>query len=94
MLDEFAEALAEADAVAVAKIWASRDPDTSITSAEALATAVRKRRSGMTSVAPGTVEDTAAWLAGNVRDGDAVLVMGGGRSYRIAELLLEQLADR
>ena len=95
MLDDFAEALAEADAVAVADIWASRDPDTSITSSEALATATRKRRSGITSMAPGSVEETAAWLAREVRDGDAVLVMGGGRSYRIAELLLEALeADR
>ena len=40
--------------------------------------------------APGSVEVTAAWLASTVRDGDAVLVMGGGRSYRIAELLLER----
>ena len=93
MLDDFAEALAEADAVAIADIWASRDPDTSITSAEALATAVRKRRPGITSMAPGSVEDTAAWLAREVRDGDAVLVMGGGKSYRIAELLLEALGD-
>jgi hypothetical protein len=38
------------------------------------------------------VEDTAAWLASHVREGDAVLVMGGGKSYRIAELLLEALA--
>jgi hypothetical protein len=45
-------------------------------------------------MAPGSVEETAAWLADNVRDGDAVLVMGGGRSYRIGELLLERLADR
>jgi UDP-N-acetylmuramate--alanine ligase len=95
MLEDFADALADADAVAVAQIWASRDPDTSITSSEALATAVRKRRSGITAVAPGSVEETAAWLAREVREGDAVLVMGGGRSYRIAELLLEHLsADR
>ena len=94
MLEDFADALADADAVAVANIWASRDPDTSITSAEALATAVRKRRSGITAVAPGSVEETGAWLARNVHDGDAVLVMGGGRSYRIAEVLLEQLAGR
>jgi hypothetical protein len=40
------------------------------------------------------VEQTAAWLAREVRSGDAVLVMGGGRSYRIGELLLEALADR
>jgi UDP-N-acetylmuramate--alanine ligase len=91
MLDAFADALADADAVAISDIWASRDPDTLITSPGALAAAVRARRPGMTSFAPGSVEATAAWLAREVRDGDAVLVMGGGRSYRIAELLLEAL---
>jgi len=91
MLVEFADALAEADAVAVANIWASRDLDTAVTSPETLAAAVRARRPGMTAMAPGSVEDTAAWLARNVQEGDAVLVMGGGRSYRIAELLLEHL---
>jgi UDP-N-acetylmuramate--alanine ligase len=91
MLPEFADALADADAVAIANIWASRDLDTSVTSPELLAAAVRARKPGMTSMATGSVEDTAAWLARNVVDGDAVLVMGGGRSYRIAELLLEAL---
>jgi hypothetical protein len=38
------------------------------------------------------VEETAAWLASHVREGDAVLVMGGGRSYRIADLLIQALA--
>ena len=101
LLDDFAAALATADAVAIADIWASRDPDTSITSPEALAAAVRSRgRSripgrSLNAEAPGSVEATAAWLATKVRTGDAVLVMGGGRSYRIAELLLEALgADR
>ena len=91
MLDAFAEALAMADGVAVADIWASRDPDTTITSAAALAQAVRERRSDIVVEAPGSVEETAAWLAAQVEPGDAVLVMGGGRSYRIAELLLEHL---
>ncbi|MEO8273156.1 MAG: cyanophycin synthetase [Chloroflexota bacterium] len=91
MLPEFADALAEADAVAIANIWASRDLDTSVTSSEVLAAAVRARRPGMPAMAPGSVEDTAAWLARNVAEGDAVLVMGGGRSYRIAELLLQAL---
>ena len=94
MFDDFADALAEADAVAVADIWASRDPDTSITSATALAAATRKRREGLVAMAPGSVEETAAWLADNVRDGDVVLVMGGGRSYRIGEVLLEALEGR
>jgi UDP-N-acetylmuramate--alanine ligase len=93
MLVDFADALAEADAVAVANIWASRDLDTTVTSPELLAAAVRARRADITAMAPGSVEETAAWLARNVQEGDAVLVMGGGRSYRIAELLLEHLAD-
>jgi UDP-N-acetylmuramate--alanine ligase len=92
LFDEFAQVLATADAVAIADIWAGRDPDTTITSARALADATARVRAGLTSVAPGSVEDTASWLAANVREGDAVLVMGGGKSYRIAELLLEALA--
>jgi UDP-N-acetylmuramate--alanine ligase len=91
MLDEFADVLATADAVAVAQIWASRDPDTSITSAASLAEAAARRRPGLIAAAPGTVEETAEWLARHVRPGDAVLVMGGGKSYRIAELLMEAL---
>ncbi len=91
MLHEFAAVLATADAVAIADIWASRDPDVSITSAAALADATARLRTGFTAVAPGSVEQTAAWLATQVRPGDAVLVMGGGKSYRIAELLVESL---
>jgi UDP-N-acetylmuramate--alanine ligase len=92
MLDAFAAALADADAVAVADIWAGRDPDTTIASAEALAAAVRRRRPDILAEAPGSVEATASWLATRVRPGDAVLVMGGGHSYRIGRLLLEELA--
>ena len=40
LLDDFAEALATADAVAIADIWAGRDPDTTIASA---ATALPRR---------------------------------------------------
>ena len=94
MLAEFADALSEADAVAIAAIWASRDLDVTVTSPELLAAAVRARRPGITAVAPGTVEETASWLGRAVADGDAVLVMGGGRSYRIAELLLDSLGNR
>jgi UDP-N-acetylmuramate--alanine ligase len=93
MIDQFAEVLATADAVAIADIWAGRDPDTTITSAAALAEATARRRPGLTAAAPGSVEATAAWLAKEVRAGDAVLVMGGGKSYRIAELLVAALAE-
>jgi UDP-N-acetylmuramate--alanine ligase len=94
LLDDFAEVLANADAVAIADIWAGRDPDTTIASADGLAGAVAARNPAIPVAAPGSVEATAAWLAAEVRAGDAVLVMGGGRSYRIADLLLEALAAR
>jgi UDP-N-acetylmuramate-alanine ligase len=77
--------------VAIADIWASRDPDTSITSSSALAEAVALLRPEIPVAAPGSVEATAAWLATQVRPGDAVLVMGGGKSYRIAEILVRTL---
>ena len=94
LLDAFADVLATADAVAVADIWAGRDPDTTVASAAGLAEAVAQRRPELTVAAPGSVEETADWLAGEVRAGDVVLVMGGGRSYRIGERLLEQLEQR
>ncbi len=94
MLGAFADALAEADAVAVADIWAGRDPDTTIASAGALAAAIAARRPGIPVLAPGSVDATAIALAGEVRAGDTVLVMGGGQSYRIAGLLLARLGAR
>ena len=94
LLDQFADVLATADAVAIADIWAGRDPDTTVASAEGLASAVAARNPRILVAAPGSVEATASWLAGQVASGDAVLVMGGGRSYVIGERLLELLADR
>ena len=94
MLDAFAEVLAEADGVAIADIWAGRDPDTTIASSRALAEAIATKRPGLPVFAPGSVEATAERLASEVRDGDVVLVMGGGRSYRIGELLLERLGGQ
>jgi len=90
MLDRFAETLATADHVLIADIWAGRDQDTTITSARALADAV-SARGGPAAVAPGSVEQTADYLAREVRAGDVVLVMGGGRSYVIAARLVELL---
>ena len=90
MLTQFADALGRADEVAVADIWAGRDTDTTITSAGALADEVT-RRGGPRAAAPGSVEQTADYLATRVKAGDVVLVMGGGRSYVIATRLVELL---
>ena len=94
MLGQFAEVLSGADAVAIADVWAGRDPDTTIASAAALAQAIAARRPGLRVLAPGSVEATADRLAEEVRAGDVVLVMGGGASYRIGERLLRRLEER
>ena len=94
MLGDLADALSGADAVAIADIWASRDPDTTVASAGGLAATTAARRPGIPVFAPGSVEATAERLASEVTSGDVVLVMGGGRSYRIAELLLQLLGER
>ena len=93
LLPAFADALATADGVVVADIWAGRDPDTTVASAAGLAEAVARLRPDIPVGAPGSVEATADWLAREVRDGDAVLVMGGGQSYRIADGLLQRLSE-
>jgi UDP-N-acetylmuramate--alanine ligase len=93
MLEELAQALARADHVVIADIWAGRDPDTTITSAAELAAAV-STISGRPVAAPGSPEATADHLAQLVQPGDIVLAMGGGRSYVIAEKLVSLLAVR
>jgi UDP-N-acetylmuramate--alanine ligase len=93
MLSEFARVLATADRVAIADIWAGRDPDTTVTSAAELATAVRSA-GGPAALAPGSVEATADYVAEHVQRGDVVLVMGGGRSYVIAARLVELLREQ
>ena len=93
MLDDFAEVLAAADHAVIADIWPGRDPDRTVASAEGLAAAI-SARSASPAIATGTPEATADRLADLVRPGDVVLVMGGGRSYVIAERLVERLERR
>jgi UDP-N-acetylmuramate--alanine ligase len=93
LLPAFADALATADGVVIADIWAGRDPDTTVASAAGLAEAVVRVRPDIAVEAPGSVEAAADWLAHEVRSGDAVLVMGGGHSYRIADGLLRRLSE-
>ena len=91
-LDEFAHSFTDADEVVIANIFASRDTDTSVTSAEVLADAI-ERTSAIPAMAGGDVDATAQYVAEHLRAGDAVLVMGAGKSYRIARALAQALAD-
>lgn len=85
-MDEFAHAFTDADEVVIADIFASRDTDEALraTSAEALADAI-ERISAVPTIAGGDVDMVTTYVAEHLRPGDAVLVMGAGKSYRIAQ---------
>ncbi|HEY7463174.1 MAG TPA: UDP-N-acetylmuramate--L-alanine ligase [Candidatus Limnocylindria bacterium] len=88
LFDDFAAAFREADEVVICDIFASRDTDEALrsTSAAALADAV-ERVSAVPAIAVGDAAATAAYVADHLAAGDAVLVMGAGKSYRIAQHL-------
>ena len=93
LLDDFSTAFTDANEVVIADIFASRDTPEAMaaTSAEALADAI-ERASGVPSIATGDVDATTEYVADHLGDGDAVLVMGAGKSYRIARGVAERLA--
>ena len=52
----------------------------------------RRRASGTPAIATGDVDATTEYVAEHLAPGDAVLVMGAGKSYRIARGLAARLA--
>jgi UDP-N-acetylmuramate--alanine ligase len=94
LMDAFATSFADADEVVIADIFASRDTPEAMatTSAEALADAI-ERVSGVPAIAVGDVHSTTDYVADHVAPGDAVLVMGAGKSYQIARGLAELMAS-
>lgn len=92
LMNEFATAFTDANEVVIADIFASRDTPAAMaaTSADDLADAI-ERASGIPALATGDVDATTEYLADHLADGDAVLVMGAGKSYRIARGLAERL---
>jgi len=92
-MDAFATSFADADEVVIADIFASRDTPEAMasTSAEALADAI-ERTSAVPAIATGDVRSTTDYVADHIAPGDAVLVMGAGKSYQIARGLAELVA--
>ncbi|HET7645603.1 MAG TPA: UDP-N-acetylmuramate--L-alanine ligase [Candidatus Limnocylindria bacterium] len=93
LMDEFSTAFTDANEVVVADIFASRDTPEAMaaTSAADLADAI-ERATGIPALATGDVDATTEYVAEHLGDGDAVLVMGAGKSYRIARGLADRLA--
>ena len=96
MFDEYASAFGAADEVVVADVFAARDPDTSIVSAEELADAIEEV-SAVPAIATGDVPETGDYVGYKLRPGEAVVTLGIGSSHkiaaRIAEILEEQAGE-
>ena len=94
LLDAFSTAFTDANEVVIADIFASRDSPEAMaaTSAEDLADAI-ERASAVPSIATGDVDATTEYVADHLAPGDAVLVMGAGKSYRIARGVADRLAE-
>ena len=81
LLDDFASALDVADRVVVADIYAARETDTLGVSSELLAEKI-----GEKAVACHGFDRAAELLTREVKQGDAVVVMGAGDIYKIFDL--------
>jgi UDP-N-acetylmuramate--alanine ligase len=93
MFQDYAEAFRSADEVVVADVFAARDPDTTIVSAEELADAIEEV-SAVPAIATGDIHETASYVADHVRSGEAVVTLGIGTSYKIAAEIAASLNAR
>lgn len=85
LLDEFAGAFADADHVFIAPIYAAREVDDGSISSEILAE--RIRATGVDAVALGSFDAIEQALA-EAGQGDAVMTMGAGDIYKVADALV------
>jgi UDP-N-acetylmuramate--alanine ligase len=89
---EFARALAAADAVCVAEIYAAREDPVAGVSGKLVVDALAEIRPGMPLAWTPALEDGVRFLAGWVRAGDLVFTVGAGDVDRAGPMLLEALA--
>jgi UDP-N-acetylmuramate--alanine ligase len=78
LLDEFAQVLADADALVVAEVYPAGEPPIPGADGKALCRAIRTRGK-VEPVLLKSLEEMPEALAGIVRDGDVVLTMGAGQ---------------
>jgi UDP-N-acetylmuramate--alanine ligase len=88
---ELGAALARADVIAVADVYAAREAPAADVSGKLVVDAVAELRPGVPVAWTPTVEAGAVYLAGCARSGDRIVTVGAGDVDRAADLLLERL---
>jgi UDP-N-acetylmuramate--alanine ligase len=89
---ELAAALAAADAVAVADVYAAREEPVEGVTGKLVVDALTEVRPGMSVAWTPSIDDGARVLAGLARSGDRALTVGAGDVDRASVLLLDLLA--
>jgi len=89
---EFGSALASADAIAVADVYAARERNEDGVSGKLVVEAVSDARVGARVAWTPSLEDGARWLARLARRGDVLLTIGAGDVDRGVPVILDALA--
>jgi len=90
LLDEFAQVLADADALIVAEVYAAGEAPIPGADGKALCRAIRTR-GRVEPVLLKSLDELPGALAGIVRDGDVVLTMGAGHIGAVSHELTRTL---
>lgn len=93
LLDDFATAFEDADAVCVLDIYAASEAPIPGVSGEALAQHIRER-GGRSATYVASFADAAAAVSDVAREGDMVLTLGAGNVHQVGPMVLEKLAAR
>ena len=89
---ELAEALANADVVAVADVYPAREAPVAGVTGKLVVDALAERRPGMEIAWTPSVDEGGVYIAARARPGDRVVTIGAGDVDRAAEIVLERLA--
>jgi UDP-N-acetylmuramate--alanine ligase len=92
LANEFGRALAAADVVAVADVYAAREQPLDGVTGKLVVDAVSDARHGARVAWMPSASDGASWLAGIARSGDVVVTVGAGNVDACVPTILEALA--
>ncbi len=89
--DQFLSAFTDADVTIIADIFPARERDTGLVSAQQLVVAMQPiaKKHGKQVLHGGSVQATAALLAGILQSGDIALIMGAGDIYTVTDEILK-----
>ena len=90
LMDQFADAFADADAVVLAEIYAAREKNIYKLSSSVLAEDIKQRHPDKDVRFIGSFDEIADYVLANAKEGDIVITMGAGDIYRVGEIILSK----